>query len=399
MSQTPTEDIEATTVTKPGKSRSIVAVVFFVIAALLLPLGLTAYWGQRTLTDTQRYIETVTPLSSDPAIQDSVATIVSDQVTSSIDLSAALGSVLPPAGQALVGPLTSALENLLDRAVLKVMQSAAFQKAWVVFNTAAQKSLVTLLEGKPEGPLQVDTNGTVLLDTTALYQAVRQQMIDDGVSFASKLPETPPKDKQVVLLQSDQLAQAQSIYAITHPVSTWTLWVAIALFILAILLARRRARMVLAVGIAVLVGAVLLRVGLTVGENQVQLALQNTPLAQAEAAFFTTLTRFLTNGVEWMLAIGIAMAVLGWLFGRSAPAAKIRSWTGADVESADGSGFVGWLRRYGRLLALAIGVSAIVIILALSLTLVQLLIVSIALIVIGTLLWLGLGKSKETVLE
>ena len=373
--------------------------MFFVIAALLLPLGLTAFWAQRTITETTQYIETVTPLSSDPAIQDTVATIVSEQVTSAIDVSAALAKVLPPAGQALVGPLTSAIDNLLDRAVLKVMQSAAFQKAWVVFNTAAQKSLVTLLEGKPDGPLQVDKNGTVLLDTTALYQAVRQRMVDDGVSFASKLPETPPKDKQIVLLQSDQLAQAQAIYSVTHPVSTWTLWVAIALFILAIILARRRARMVLAVGLAVLVGAVLLRVGLSIGESQVQLALHNTPLAAAEAAFFTTLTRFLTNGIEWMLGIGIAMAVLGWLFGQSAPAAKIRSWTRADVESAEGSGFTGWLRRYGRLLALAIGVSAIVIILALSLTLGQLLIVSVSLIVIGVLLWFGLGKPKDAVLE
>jgi len=399
MSETATESTETPVVKGPRKSRSIVAVVFFVIAALLLPLGLTAFWAQRTITETTQYIETVTPLSSDPAIQDTVATIVSEQVTSAIDVSAALAKVLPPAGQALVGPLTSAIDNLLDRAVLKVMQSAAFQKAWVVFNTAAQKSLVTLLEGKPDGPLQVDKNGTVLLDTTALYQAVRQRMVDDGVSFASKLPETPPKDKQIVLLQSDQLAQAQAIYSVTHPVSTWTLWVAIALFILAIILARRRARMVLAVGLAVLVGAVLLRVGLSIGESQVQLALQNTPLAAAEAAFFTTLTRFLTNGIEWMLGIGIAMAVLGWLFGQSAPAAKIRSWTRADVESAEGSGFTGWLRRYGRLLALAIGVSAIVIILALSLTLGQLLIVSVSLIVIGVLLWFGLGKPKDAVLE
>ncbi|MCX6459036.1 MAG: hypothetical protein NTZ03_01885 [Actinobacteria bacterium] len=399
MSETATESTETPVVKRPRKSRSIVAVVFFVIAALLLPLGLTAFWAQRTITETTQYIETVTPLSSDPAIQDTVATIVSEQVTSAIDVSAALAKVLPPAGQALVGPLTSAIDNLLDRAVLKVMQSAAFQKAWVVFNTAAQKSLVTLLEGKPDGPLQVDKNGTVLLDTTALYQAVRQRMVDDGVSFASKLPETPPKDKQIVLLQSDQLAQAQAIYSVTHPVSTWTLWVAIALFILAIILARRRARMVLAVGLAVLVGAVLLRVGLSIGESQVQLALQNTPLAAAEAAFFTTLTRFLTNGIEWMLGIGIAMAVLGWLFGQSAPAAKIRSWTRADVESAEGSGFAGWLRRYGRLLALAIGVSAIVIILALSLTLGQLLIVSVSLIVIGVLLWFGLGKPKDAVLE
>ncbi|MEI6375198.1 MAG: hypothetical protein WCP26_15570, partial [Actinomycetes bacterium] len=397
MSETATESTETPVVKGPRKSRSIVAVVFFVIAALLLPLGLTAFWAQRTITETTQYIETVTPLSSDPAIQDTVATIVSEQVTSAIDVSAALAKVLPPAGQALVGPLTSAIDNLLDRAVLKVMQSAAFQKAWVVFNTAAQKSLVTLLEGKPDGPLQVDKNGTVLLDTTALYQAVRQRMVDDGVSFASKLPETPPKDKQIVLLQSDQLAQAQAIYSVTHPVSTWTLWVAIALFILAIILARRRARMVLAVGLAVLVGAVLLRVGLSIGESQVQLALQNTPLAAAEAAFFTTLTRFLTNGIEWMLGIGIAMAVLGWLFGQSAPAAKIRSWTRADVESAEGSGFAGWLRRYGRLLALAIGVSAIVIILALSLTLGQLLIVSVSLIVIGVLLWFGLGKPKDAV--
>jgi len=120
--------------------------------------------------------------------------------------------------------------------------------------------------------------------------------------------------------------------------------------------------------------------------------LQNTPLAMAEGVFFSTLTRFLANGTDWVLGIGIALAAIGWLFGSSAPAAEIRRRTGADVEGEPG--FAGWLRRYGRLLALALAVVAVIVLLALSVTVGQLLLIAVVVAVVATLLWFSASRKN-----
>ena len=324
---------------RPSRGRGITAVILFIIASLLLPIGVLTFWGQQTVTDTDRYVETVAPISADPAIQDAVATVVSTQVTSALNLDAALSGYLPANGQVLVGPLTAALDTLIDRAVRAVLASPRFNQAWLRINEAAQKSLMALLEGNQNGPLQVNTSGQIVLDTTSLYEAVRAELVSSGTAFADKLPATIPAaaDKQVVLLQSDQFARAQTAYALTKPLATWLLFVAIALFAIAIALSRRRPRMVLATGIAVLVSAALLKVGLAAGGELVHLVFSSTPFAGAESVFFETLTRFLANAISWLMVIGVALAVGGWLFGSSRPALALRGWASKATGSVTDS--------------------------------------------------------------
>ncbi|HET6755699.1 MAG TPA: hypothetical protein VFH23_17310, partial [Jiangellaceae bacterium] len=49
-----------------GRGRSVAAVVCVVLAGLLMTPAAVAYWGQRTLNDTQRYVDTVGPLVDSP---------------------------------------------------------------------------------------------------------------------------------------------------------------------------------------------------------------------------------------------------------------------------------------------------------------------------------------------
>ena len=54
---------------KPSKGRSAAAVICLVLAALLTTPAAIAYWGQRTLNDTTRYVNTVGPLVNSPEVQ------------------------------------------------------------------------------------------------------------------------------------------------------------------------------------------------------------------------------------------------------------------------------------------------------------------------------------------
>ena len=45
----------------PSRGRSVAAVICLVLAALLTTPAAVAYWGQRTLNDAERYVDTVRP--------------------------------------------------------------------------------------------------------------------------------------------------------------------------------------------------------------------------------------------------------------------------------------------------------------------------------------------------
>ncbi|MEI6230453.1 MAG: hypothetical protein WCP81_06940, partial [Actinomycetes bacterium] len=137
--------------TKTGRGRGIAAWVIFTIAAILLPIALTAFWAQRTLTDTERYVATVAPLSQDPTIQEAVGTLVTDQAVAKLDVENKLDAILPPA-LAQLGPiLAGGVATLVTRGVNAFLTSPDFHQLWVLINTSIQKSTIAALSGNPTG--------------------------------------------------------------------------------------------------------------------------------------------------------------------------------------------------------------------------------------------------------
>jgi hypothetical protein len=49
--------------------RTILAVLLIVVGCVLAPLAGVAVWARNQVTNTDRYVRTVEPLASDPAIQ------------------------------------------------------------------------------------------------------------------------------------------------------------------------------------------------------------------------------------------------------------------------------------------------------------------------------------------
>ena len=85
-----------------------------------------AYWGQRTLNDTQRYVDTVAPLVDSPEVQDVVATRVVEAIQQQVDIEAILNKTFAgvitdrPRLQLLVGPLSAAINGLIDPSTVPV---------------------------------------------------------------------------------------------------------------------------------------------------------------------------------------------------------------------------------------------------------------------------------------
>ena len=66
--------------------RTTVGYVLIALAALLAPLSVVAVWARSQVTDTDRYVETVAPLASDPAVQSAVTTNITNVVFRYLDV-------------------------------------------------------------------------------------------------------------------------------------------------------------------------------------------------------------------------------------------------------------------------------------------------------------------------
>ncbi len=215
----PPHTIETTSVgERHGTGRSIAAAICVVLAALLTTPAAIAYWGQRTLNDTQRYVDTVGPLVESPEVQDAIATTVTDAIQSQVDVEAILNEVFAgvitdrPRLQRLVGPLSGAINGLIDREVRAFVASDTFADIWVRVNTRAQQTLVRVLQGDNSGPVSVQGD-QVVLDLTEVIAQVQQRLVDRGLAIVENVP-IPDVDKQIVLLDAPQLEQARTIYAL-----------------------------------------------------------------------------------------------------------------------------------------------------------------------------------------
>ncbi len=333
----PTQPIETTVAERPGRGRSIAAVVCVVLAALLTTPAAIAYWGQRTLNDTQRYVDTVGPLVDSPEVQEAIATTITDAIEKQVDVEAIINDVFAgvitdrPRLQQLVGPLAGAINGLIDREVRAFVASDAFADIWVRVNTRAQQTLVRVLEGDESGAVTLQGD-QVVLDVGDAIAQVQQRLVDRGLTIVENIP-IPDVDKQIVLLDSPQLRQARTIYAFTNPVARWLILVVVALFLAALLLSRRRPRMTVTIGLVLAANALLVAFALSVGRQLFIDELAGTVFGPASSVFYDTLLAYLERGWQVFLWLGVILVVVGWFTGSNTSGTAVRTTISPAVWS------------------------------------------------------------------
>ena len=331
------EELEQAKSPRRFDGRGTTAWVLVIIAALLFPIALTAYWGQRTLTDTERYVATVAPLAQDPTVKQAVGDKLTAVIVTQIDAQQRVKDLLQdyPRLQPISGPIAIGVNNFVGETVTKVLDSDQFDQLWITVNTQLQKGLISALSNDPTGPVSIQGD-QVVLDTGDLIAVVKQRLVDRGLSFAANLPVPAAADRQVVLLTSPQLKQARVAYAIGQPVAQWLIYVVLLMFIIAVLVSRKRARMTMAVGVSIILGALAVRLIMAFGQSQIELSLNGTTFAIAQEAFFTILTVFLLNAVRAAYAVGLVLLLVGWFLSGTSSALAARRLFGGAVSGAGG---------------------------------------------------------------
>jgi len=342
MSDAPPTHAEAPTVTaRTGRARPIAALICLLLAALLTIPATFAFWGQRTLNDTQRYVATVGPLIHSTAVQDAITTRVTEVIDKQVNVESIIDNVFSgvitdrPRLQQLVGPLSGAVNGFIDSQVKDFVASPAFADIWVAVNTKAQEAFVRVLKGDNSGAVSLQGD-QIVLDLGDLITQIQQRLVARGLTIASKIP-VSQVDKQIVLVDAPQLKKLKTIYAFTNPIAKWLIVLVGALYLAALLLSRRRPRMTGYIGLALAVNALLVALLLSVGRQLFINELDGTAFAQASSVFYDQLLTYLERGRQVLFWLGVTFVAVGWFAGRNASGTAARAWVTDGLETIGSS--------------------------------------------------------------
>jgi hypothetical protein len=320
----------------PGRQRwrTVVATLLIVIACVLAPLSVVAIWTRNQVTNTDRYVATVSPLADDPAIQQAIADQITAQVFTYIDVrgltdqvTQALterGGLRPQVAaqlQALSVPITNGVQSFAREQIGKIVASDAFANAWVQANRTAHAELVKALTGEGGGAVTVE-NDTVSVNLAAFIQTVKAQLVASGFTLAERIPEV---NASFVLFQSKDVTRVRAGFNLLNTLGVWLPVLAIVLLVLGVYVAKDHRRALVGAAVGVAVSMVVLALALTVFRS---IYLDAVPAGvlphDAAAVLYDTIVRFLRLGLRTILVLALVVAAGAFLTGQSVTAVRTR---------------------------------------------------------------------------
>lgn len=319
--------------TTPSRARSILVWVLVVLATLVTFGAAAEVWVKNQLLDTPAWVRASDKVLADPAVRTALADYIVDQVYSNVDVQQELSAKLPEDWQGLAGPLTAAVRGPLTGTVEKLLGSPKIIAIWHNVNTRAHETLVNVLEDKMK--YGNSTDGKVVLDLGEVIRAVATNL---GLP-KSAVDRIPADAGQITLIQSSQLAAVQTTVKVLGVLNWILLIVVVALFGLAVFLARGRRRVTLrTVGWALIIVAFALIVVRIVTGNLITDLISDPNLTPAGRAIYLIGSELLVS-VAMTIATYGAIIILGtFMVGPSRPATAVRRFV-APVMNADTTAF------------------------------------------------------------
>ena len=310
-------------------ARRIIAALLIVLASVLAPFAVGALWAERTITETDIFVETLAPLVDDPAVQQTVATEVSTAIIDGIDaetrvtqalsqLNGPLAEVRPDS--AIAQAIASGINGAIETGVTNYTQSDRFGDGWMAISTLLQEQFVKVINRDTTNAAVTLQEGQIILDTKVAVEKVTAELSARGVPFVDSL-EVP--GREVVLADAPNLQTAASALRIFLPVANWLWAVVLIMFVVGIMLWRPRARGVLWTGIGLATGGAVMFLALYLGEAEI-VAQAPSDFTGVVTAVTTTLLRFLVNATLVLICVGISLAISGWLAGATSSGRKVR---------------------------------------------------------------------------
>ena len=320
-----------------GLSRKrIVAIWALIIVASVLVFGTAAeVWVKRQVLSTSAWVKASDKVLDQPEVQAALATYIVNEVYNSVDVKQELSDQLPDDLKGLAGPISAGLRTPATGAVENLLGSTQVRSIWTKVNTTAHEALVRVLEDKTRVGSTAD--GTVTLD---LGQFVRTIAADLGIPQAA-VDKIPADAGNITLFQSNELASLQQLVKVVQWMSLLLTIVIVAMYGLAVYLAKNRRRLTLRnVGWSIVIVSFLLIAVRRITGRVVASIITDPRYSPAGKVIYSILSELLVQ-VAWALfTYGLVIVVGMLLIGPSRPAIALRRLT-APAFNADPGVFWG----------------------------------------------------------
>jgi hypothetical protein len=323
----------------PIRSRVIIGV-----AAVVAVVALLGTWVDRQLLDNDQWTETSAALLRDDDVRNPIADAIAAEVANGSRATAALEDVLPPRLQPLAPQAGALVREAAQRATERLLDAPRVQQLWVDANRVTHEQFVEIVDG---GGTVIAGRGLVL-DLRPIAVQVAQM-----AGFSGDRLERLPPSRRIVLLRPDQVKTLRQIGDVLHTLSWLPGILALALYALAIWLARdRRRRALLAAGASLAaVGLVALLLRRVAGHELVDAVAGSGPYVPTAEAVWRIATTLLAELAVAVLIVGLFAMVGAWLVGPGRRATWLRARSAPALTAEPVAVLGGTLLAYLALLA------------------------------------------------
>jgi hypothetical protein len=302
-----------------GRRRALVWTL--IVLASLIGLGsILTTWVHRQMLDNQSWKDASAELIVNPEVQDALSVFLVNELYDNVNVASGLEQRLPADLKPLAAPVAAALRQPATDGVKRLLEGPRIQQLWINANAVAQQKLVNVLEDKTGDGISTG-NGVVTLDLSELVTQIGTEL---GVP-ASALAKIPPDTGVITVMRSDQLSAAQTAVKGVRVLSTGLLVLVLALFALAVYLARGERRQTLRnIGFAfVLVGLTVLVVRRVAGNVAVDAL--TSPQGEPAGREAWLIGSAILSQIGWATILYGSIAVAGSIFaGPTAAATSVR---------------------------------------------------------------------------
>ncbi len=339
-----------------GGWRAPVATVLIVLGCILAPISVIGIWTANQVSNTNRYVENVSPLIHEPAIQAALTDKISAQINAHLPIQALTNqaaNTLTSKGFTRVGTLlhsfsgslTSAVQGFIHTQVAKIVKSQQVANLWVQLNRRVHAQLVEALSGQHNSNGAITTsNGKVVLNLGPFIDLVKTRLAARGLSIVSAIPAINP---QFALFNDKYLVKAQSGYRLLNDLKIVLPIVTLLLLGAGIYIARHHRRATVGAGLGLAASMLVLGIVLAIARGIYLNSVPSTVLpSDAAAVLYDTLVRFIKDGLRILLVIGLLVAIGAFFTGPSVTAVRTRQGLSKGL---------GWLRSSGERAGLRTG--------------------------------------------
>lgn len=296
-----------------------------ILAGFITVLAILSTWVDRQVFDTQEWGDTSLKLLQNPEIQKQVATYAVDELYANVDvqgeLEKNLNDINKNLGDTLAGPLAGAARQGADSLALRALSNDKVQSAWKSANVAAHTTLINILEDK--GTYTSTAGGQVELKLQPLIIEIADQ-VGLGDQARDKVPDSVGN---IEIVDSDQLAQVQTVAKLIHGLALVTALLALVLIVLAVYLSPGyRWLTLLWLAVALVLAALIILIIRSVAGNVLIPDLADPDIQPAAQAAWDIITELLKSVAWTVIWFAVALLVVAWVISPVKAAGKVREF-------------------------------------------------------------------------